>query len=110
MFEWLMSVEMLERRLREWHVKDTVRILGESSRESNVEYADSMGLKELVEDVATNTTTELELFEESRRLVGRWPKVSDQEHQAKGLRLARGIAKAKGWRLQRNAEGYYKVE
>lgn len=110
MFESLKSVETLEKNLRKWHVEDAVRCLGESSRPECVRHADSLTLNELVEEVATCTRFELKDSEFRLRMIGGAPKVLDHAHNAKGLRLARAIAKAKGWRLQLDAEGYYKVE
>ena len=109
MFRFFKSAESLEKELREWFIEDSVRILGESERNKCVEHGQIKETQYLVDDIATDLINKRIDAPMEAKLFGTVPTPRDAAWRKKGLRILEAFLRAKGWKVERDAEGYYKL-
>jgi hypothetical protein len=88
-----------------------VRLLGESERNKCVEHGQTKQTQYLVEDIAT--------FLMDKQISAAWdmkvghsallPTTQESAWTKKGLRILEAFLKAKGWKVEPDDKGYYKL-
>jgi len=111
MFRFFKSAESLEKELRDWFIEDSVRLLGESERNKCVEHGQTKQTQYLVEDIATvlidkRITADLDMKAGHFALL---PTPQESAWTKKGLSILEAFLKAKGWKVECDAQGYYKI-
>lgn len=110
MFESLKSVATLERSLRDWHIKAAISVLGVEHSDECVRHANNMDARALAENIATHLVTHEECMgKKFQATFGNIVPTDKAQHNANGANLLRAFLRKKGWRIERNSEGYCKV-
>ncbi len=99
MLSFLKSTSALESELRSWALENTIKATSNPDRKDLEKYYGEMDIKELAEEVASFTFSELKNNEMMMHMVGRSPGVKETWRLGQGFDLVKYLAKRKGWKF-----------